>query len=145
MTITLTREEAQQVLDALEQAGNSLGSFCSDMGWAQKDMDNMDNCDAMAETLRARLSAPKQEPVAWVLPDFWNHLKTFNCGTAYRMKGDDRQPLYTAPPQRQPLTDEQVRDLWSWSATAEAERTANTQQHAFARAIERAHVIGENK
>jgi hypothetical protein len=61
------------------------------------------------------------------------------------MKGDDRQPLYTAPPQRQPLTDEQVRDLWSWSATAEAERTANTQQHAFARAIERAHVIGENK
>jgi len=44
--------------------------------------------------------------------------------------------------QRQPLTDEQVRDLWSWSATAEAERTATTQQHAFARAIERAHGIG---
>jgi hypothetical protein len=47
--------------------------------------------------------------------------------------------------QRQPLTDEQIRDLWSWSATAEAEHTANTQQHAFARAIEAAHGIGENK
>ncbi len=34
------------------------------------------------------------------------------------------------------LTDEEVRDLWSWAMTVEAERTANTQQHAFARAIE---------
>jgi hypothetical protein len=53
----------------------------------------------------------------------------------------------TTPPaaQRQPLTDEQIRDLWSWSATTEAERTANTQQHAFARAIEAAHGIGEKK
>tara|TARA_R110000868_G_scaffold408223_1_gene690795 strand:- start:274 stop:888 length:615 start_codon:yes stop_codon:yes gene_type:complete len=34
------------------------------------------------------------------------------------------------------LTDEEVRDLWSWSATSEAEKTANTQQHAFTRAIE---------
>mgnify|MGYP003338918815 FL=1 len=34
------------------------------------------------------------------------------------------------------LTDEEVRDLWSWSMTSEAERSANTQQHAFARAIE---------
>jgi len=47
--------------------------------------------------------------------------------------------LYAAPqPQREwvGLTDEKVRDLWSWSASAEAERIANTQQHAFARAIE---------
>ena len=34
------------------------------------------------------------------------------------------------------LTDEEVRDLWSWSMTSEAERCANTGQHAFARAIE---------
>jgi hypothetical protein len=46
---------------------------------------------------------------------------------------------------RKPLTDEQIRDLWSWSMTAEAERTANTQQHAFARAIEAAHGIKEDK
>ena len=36
------------------------------------------------------------------------------------------------------LTEEEIRDLWSWSATSEAERTATTQQHAFARAIEAA-------
>lgn len=39
---------------------------------------------------------------------------------------------------RKPLADERICELWSWSATAEAERTATTQQHAFARAIEAA-------
>jgi len=34
------------------------------------------------------------------------------------------------------LTDDEIRDLWSWSATPDAEHTATTQQHAFARAIE---------
>lgn len=46
-----------------------------------------------------------------------------------------------ASPARVALTDAQIVDLWSWSATAEAERTASTQQHAFARAIEHAHGI----
>jgi len=47
-------------------------------------------------------------------------------------------PNHTQSPQRPwvGLTDEEVRDLWSWSATSEAEKTATTQQHAFARAIE---------
>ena len=35
------------------------------------------------------------------------------------------------------LTNEEISDLWSWSMTREAERTATTQQHAFARTIER--------
>ena len=43
-----------------------------------------------------------------------------------------------AQPERQwvGLTDQEIRDLWSWSATEKAERTATTQQHAFANAIE---------
>jgi hypothetical protein len=36
------------------------------------------------------------------------------------------------------LTDEEISNLWSWSMTREAELTATTQQHAFARAIEQA-------
>jgi hypothetical protein len=36
------------------------------------------------------------------------------------------------------LTDEQISELWSWSMTPDAEKTATTQQHAFARAIESA-------
>ena len=35
------------------------------------------------------------------------------------------------PPRREPLTDEAIRDLWSWSSTHEAEQTATTQQHAL--------------
>jgi hypothetical protein len=46
---------------------------------------------------------------------------------------------------RQPLTDEEISILWSWAATPEYERTATTQQHAFARAIEAAHGIGGDK
>jgi hypothetical protein len=34
------------------------------------------------------------------------------------------------------LTDEEISNLWSWAMTREAELTATTQQHAFARAIE---------
>ena len=59
--------------------------------------------------------------------------------------GGNWVPLYLATPPRAALTDEEIRDLWSWSATHEAERTATTQQHAFARAIEAAHGIGEPK
>ncbi|MFZ9967999.1 MAG: hypothetical protein ACO3IN_13555 [Steroidobacteraceae bacterium] len=58
----------------------------------------------------------------------------------WRHKGSEAYgPLYTRPQPRREwrgLTDEEIRDLWSWSATVEAERTATTQQHAFARAVE---------
>jgi hypothetical protein len=34
------------------------------------------------------------------------------------------------------LTDDEIVTLWAWSMTAEAEQTATTQQHAFAKSIE---------
>ena len=34
------------------------------------------------------------------------------------------------------LTDDEITMRWSWSESREAEETATTQQHAFARAIE---------
>ncbi len=86
--ITLTREEAQQVLDALECMNE--GAF-----------------NAEIKLLRARLSAPEPEPVAWMQndmehfslwPDEWHVV-----------------PLYTAPPQRewQSLTDEELLACYS--------------------------------
>jgi hypothetical protein len=61
----------------------------------------------------------KDEPVAWVYPEFWQHLENLNCGTAYRLTGIGRQPLYTTqPPVAEPhkrtwqsLTDEDWRDV----------------------------------
>ncbi len=88
MTITLTREEVQQVLDALFDARRyGAGDWIS-----------------LEETTRARLSAPEPEPVAWYLPSdegfdslFRDHRTVVAC-TGNKWEG--WQPLYTAPPQR---------------------------------------------
>jgi hypothetical protein len=93
----------------------------------------------------------EQEPVAWM----WQHDETGRTGfvDSWQLANGWQEqnprlhivsPLYAAPQPRRRLTDEEIRDLWSWSMTAEAERTANTQQHAFARAIEAA-VWGDGK
>jgi hypothetical protein len=94
--ITLTREEAQQVLDGLRG-------------------DNLYAAKQARETLRARLSAPEPEPVAWA----WG----VNSGAGYytRGVGFDKTdipfakhiPLYTAPPQRewQGLTYQEIKEI----------------------------------
>jgi hypothetical protein len=53
---------------------------------------------------------------------------------SYRLVRD----YYTAPPKREwvGLTDDEITMRWSWSQSREAEETATTQQHAFAKAIE---------
>jgi len=55
MTITLTREEAQQVLYTLETLNKD--------GWILADFE--DDVYKAIETLRARLAQPEPEPVAW--------------------------------------------------------------------------------
>jgi len=59
----------------------------------------------VAQTLRARLAQPEQEPVAWVAPEFWEHLQRVNCGIAYRHPGEERIPLYRHPPKQEPVID----------------------------------------
>jgi hypothetical protein len=115
--------------------------------------------------IKGNKTLTEQEPVAWIRQR--DNTLAVNDGGLF---GSDWTPLYSAapaqpepvmfnglteaetnesasvmgstPPQREPLTEEEIVYLWEWSATAEAERTASTQQHAFARAIERAHGIG---
>lgn len=60
------------------------------------------------EALRAALAQPEQEPVAWMQTEnfidpagLWDERKTLN------FEGDG-MPLYTAPPQRKPLTDQEI-------------------------------------
>ncbi len=92
------------------------------------------------ETALDELKQHEQEPVAWIDDSGHpKHLRHWQSSTENHLYGPLR-PLYTHSPRRewQGLTEEEIRDLWSWSATAEAERTATTQQHAFARAIEAA-------
>jgi len=101
MTITLTREEAQQILDALQCATPPTFSAKIVEDW-----------QSAVELLRARLAQPEQEPVAWMMLE--NKLV----------------PIHTAPPQRewQGLTDEEIMSLLpgavrlppGWSETVRA-------------------------
>jgi len=58
MTITLTREEAQQVLDAME--------LCQPVNGVYYDETDIQIYADAIKLLRARLAQPEQEPVAWM-------------------------------------------------------------------------------
>ncbi len=105
MTITLTREEAQQVLDALDEYRDSTEDFRV-----------ANRCISLIETLRARLersevaregpvrewariSQAEPEPVAWtvggLITDFSRDFSAYKTKTYTK-------PLYTTPPQAEP-------------------------------------------
>ena len=86
--------------------------------------------------LKAQPKEPEQEPVAWMNDNtpsgiFARHIdgaRNFGCTI----------PLYTTPPQRKPLTDEQIAKIASTPAAV-----VGSYVHTFARAIEAAHGIKE--
>jgi hypothetical protein len=92
-----------------------------------------------AQALRTAISeAEKQEPVAWL----FQHEETglTECVDVQQVeRGFEKNnprwqkigPFYAAPPQRQPLTDEEITKMWPRESLV-----------AFARAIERKHGIG---
>ena len=96
------------------------------------------------EALRAALAEPEQEPVAWRL---------YKDGELYALKfeAEDRgphyrwEPLYTAPTPRKPLTNAEIwntyKNLWMFHPAEEPRLAGDVLK--FARAIERAHGIGE--
>jgi hypothetical protein len=136
MTITLTREEAQQVLDAF-------------VNWDARGRLRL------IELLRARLSAPEPEPVAWRTFDGEGgyDYRDYELNEDYGYWWEERhpnhkgwvQPLYTdptpcqtcealaravmmdqtshdtTPPQRewQGLTDEEIENLFIWQEWSE--------------------------
>ena len=100
----MNKELLQQALDALENAENSLGSFVSDHGWSQSDMDIMDNTTATIIAVKRALAQPEQNPVgrfARFCDGLWREVPEYV----------DAVMLYASPPQRQPLTHEQRVDL----------------------------------
>ncbi len=116
--ITLTKEEAQQVLDALEWNLPVIEDF--------GDKEQLHKQHKSIETLRARLAQPEPEPVAW--RKLWEGETEYTYYWMNRYQGSE--PLYTAPPQRewQGLTDEEIMSLLpgavrlppGWSETVRA-------------------------
>ena len=101
MTITLTREEAQQVLDALDEYRDSTEDFRV-----------ANRCISLIETLRARLSAPEPTLVLWNVKS--NRLAS---------PSDDRAQVFAIRKlEWRGLTDEEV---------SEIERTSMTRAQAI--------------
>jgi hypothetical protein len=121
MTITLTREEAQSVLDALICSGPH--------GWSPNLVDQHNKA---LKTLRTRLSAPESKPVAWFIEN------TFMDGSPSFIQVCETDPEFYTPlyraPQRewQGLTDEEIVQLLG----GVRERLDGNVFGGFARAIE---------
>jgi type 1 glutamine amidotransferase len=83
--------------------------------------------------IKKALAQPEQEPVAWI--------KRSAKGNIYDLLSepdDGYEPVYTTPPQRKPLTDEEI-----YLCTNHIDRNARGWANEFARAIEAAHGIKE--
>ena len=101
--------------------------------------DNSLSRGATIVAVREALAEPEQEPVARVktvggYPDASEHTVEWLVKFKDLMSG---QLLYTARPASKPLTDEQI------SAIVQSMCTYTWDAHMLARAIERAHGIGE--
>jgi hypothetical protein len=81
--------------------------------------------------------ADQKQAVAWMYEDciYWEECE---CLSDYIRKNGI--PLYTFPPKRQPLSGEDIAALWGDDELRNPLRVRN-----FARAIEKAHGIGENE
>lgn len=89
---------------------------------------------------------PAQEPVAWAVYDILHGgSKTLHWPEQHSPNGDPKQykavPLYITPPQREPLTDEQIEAIWREGPYSEG---LLYEFNLFARAIEAVHGIKEN-
>ena len=132
--MTTLRQAAQQALEALEAA--------------DVDPHSSDAVYKAITALKAALAEPVQEPVAWrwgyrsvtTGEMDWRGYVEIAADPNLRSPAIIMEPLYTAPPQRKPLTEEEIGKV-----AAPYYGTMGFRVEAFARAIERAHGIGEKE
>ena len=98
--------------------------------------------DHVAHLLRELAAEPVQEPAIWIQSNHLQHAKNgpYLARTGPTKLMSDFIPLYAAPQQRKPLSADQIRD-----AVNDHAFWATSKNFIFriARAIERAHGIGE--
>lgn len=143
------RQAAQQGLEALEAM----------QSYAAAERKGLRICDEAITALRAALAEPEQEPAAWRTFDGeggWDY-RTYEDNENYRDEYIKRngekyaswvEPLYTAPTPRKPLTDLEIlaanKFMYNHHTCVYIQEDGEPENLiAFARAIERAHGIGE--
>ena len=140
--LKLALEALEQTLQTLDDENSKPGGAIADTIWHSEHETLFDYLGSEITAIKEALAQPKKEPLEyWNAVEGWvkvdevrEHFDSVGCGTIYKTAGEDRVPLYTTPPQRQPLTDEQIEDI-----AAKTMFPIN-----FARAIEAAHGIKEN-
>lgn len=90
------RELMQQALDALSP-------------WAGEDANHTEQY-ASYNALRDRLERKEPGPVAWANREELKNIKNFDANIYANGGFDDAVPLYTTPPRRKPLTDEEIKE-----------------------------------
>ena len=97
----MTKEE---MIELAKQAGfERLGHTAED--WVCHFEDIEEFTKLVAEKAIKEALAQEQEPMAWISTGPASMIHWTSDKPAY---GDDWVPLYTTPPQRKPLTDEQI-------------------------------------
>jgi hypothetical protein len=95
---------------AAKQAIEMLGHCTPDKRYGDDYLEReFAELNAVRKALRAALAEPEQEPVFWTGKAWIDEAKRGRNGTFVNQPfvGFD-VPLYTAPPRREPLTDEQI-------------------------------------
>ena len=132
------KQAAQQALDALEGWRN-YGNWV----WPESALDQATRNTTEAITaLKAALAAPQPEPVAYY--DSQKEKIIWARRTRYSeplVTDLPILPLYLHPPQRQPLTDEEINAHGALAVADDGSLTVRD----FVRAIEKAHGIGGDK
>jgi hypothetical protein len=124
----MTKDELQRALECAERC---------------RDIDGMYWWGDVVDSLKATLEA-KDEPVAWrTYTGRGYYIIDKTLEEAERNWPDKpHTPLYTTPPQRKPLTDEEMWNLWNSQGSDDM---TQKEAIAFARAIEAAHgITGDN-
>lgn len=132
------RQAAQQALEASDALKRGRGPF-DEKGVATVPFFYLRELGAAMEQLRAAVAEPVQnEPLAWFRLDE----KTNEAFLVYfpSADGKDWRPLYAMP--RKPLSEDEIVDIWA-GVSMDYDDEINIIE--LARAIERAHGIGELK
>lgn len=157
------RNAAQQALEALDSDNPEIQlraaiTLRAALEQEQEDWSRVDALEAslrehMSEIHRLRATLEREqaepEPVAWMCPDDPERETAFNWKAGHCENcGKQRIPLYTAPPQRKPLTEEEIYTCFHAARNAKLGAAQDNSKHRLsvveiARAVELSHGIGE--
>lgn len=141
----LSEPVQEPVESALQAVAEKIGDQCAVWyGIGARDVEEVLREAARYGLVHGALAQP-QEPVAWRWrlrspTDAPGFAQPWNVTTYYpREQANEIEPLYTAPPQRKPLTREAAIALWA----DKSDGPSNGEIVGYCRAIERAHGIKE--